>query len=293
MAQRCKGITISRSILLTLMLGVMNASLLGQVSPQSTGNDSLPASDAGRPASTFGIQENYVLPDSGYVPAWARAQQDSTIDRTFPERIQYRWEQYQAVYGPKLYEVEDQKMRFYIRFPKRDSIDFPFPRGILPQPDAPPFDPTVAWQRSALIPGWGQAYNKSYWKIPIFLIGYAGAGYWLYYNHQEYQRYGDAFYCAAVLQPDGVACTIPADIAAVGDNQGIRNQRNTFRQNRDNAILYLLGWHGIQVIEAFVDAHLKNFDVSPDLGMMEWDLSPTPISTFGMATPGIGLSLKF
>lgn len=266
--------------------------LMAQVDTLRQVPDSLSGSDVGRPASTFGPQD-YTTPDSAYLPAWAQAQKDSA-ERSFAQRIQYRWQRYQAVYGPRLYESEAEKMRFYVRFPKRDSLDIPFPRGILSQPNPPPYDPTVAWQRSALLPGWGQAYNDSYWKIPVFYLGYAALGGWLVFNHQRYQLYGDAYFCNAVLLPEGADCSQYSNISAGVDTEGLRTLRNQFRQNRDNAILIVLAWHGLQVIEAFVDAHLKNFDVSPELGAgLRLEVQPVPINTLGATSAGLGVGLRF
>ncbi len=278
---------ILRSCLIFLAIQAGGFLLWGQI--DSTEKPLFPTKD-GRPAETYGIQ-TFDSPDSTYLPPWLEEKRDSA-NQSIPERLKSRWESYQAVYGPRLYENEEEKMRFYIRFPKRDSVDLPFPIGLLPVPPRPPYNPNIAWQRSALLPGWGQAYNRSYWKIPIFLIGYGGTIWWLSYNQGEYRRYGSAYFCAAVQQPNGQDCTIPEDISLIGDTEGIRTRRNQFRGNRDNAILIVLAWHGLQILEAFVDAHLKNFDVSPDLSS-EWKLRPMPISTYGVATAGLGVGLTF
>jgi hypothetical protein len=204
------------------------------------------------------------------------------------QRVERSLKRYQQTYGPRLFERPDGKLRLYLRFPQRDSLVLPFPKGFLPAPPRPPFDPTIAWQRSAVIPGLGQAYNRSYWKIPIWWAGYGAIGWWLNLNHQQYRRYGDAYFCAAVR--DGIGCTIPSDLAGA-DAEGLRTQRNAFRSRRDNAVLWLIGWHSLQVIEAFIGAHLKGFDVSEDLTMK---LSPAaPVAMFGLPVPGVGMSWHF
>lgn len=175
------------------------------------------------------------------------------------KRIQKVWQEVQAQL-PELYE-ENNKMRLRIHFPWRDDVVLPFPKGVLPQPRPPPYDATVAWQRSLLIPGWGQAYNRAYWKIPVFLVGYGGGIWFASFNQTEYLRYRTAFLCKL-----DDACDPGLEFASL-DSEGIRNRRNNFRQNRDYAILGVIGWHLIQVAEAYVDAHLNDFDVSDDLSL--------------------------
>lgn len=195
---------------------------------------------------------------------------------------------YQEVYGPQIYEREDGKTRLYLRFPKRDSIVLPFPKGFLRTPMSPPYDPAIAWQRSAIFPGLGQAYTGGYWKIPLWWSGYAAIGWWLDFNQRQYRFYGDAYFCLAVEGGEG--CTIPTDLQGV-DASGLRTQRNQFRQRRDNAILWLVAWHGLQVIEAFVAAHLKGFDVSDDLTLR---LAPAHLVAGSMSSmSGVGVLLQF
>ena len=196
---------------------------------------------------------------------------------------------WQAVKGqlPELYE-EDKKMRLRLHFPWREDVVLPFPKGILPHPKPPPYDAVVAWQRSLVIPGWGQAYNRSYWKIPVFLIGYGGAIWYANFNHTQYLRYGAAYTCSISDTP----CD-PGEAFAGLDTEGIRNRRNKFRQDRDYAVIGVIGWHIIQVAEAYVDAHLNDFDVSDDLSFqMKPSVQGIPIAPLGVAA-GAGISLRF
>ena len=111
-----------------------------------------------------------------------------------------------------------------------------------------------------MIPGWGQIYNRGYWKLPIFYLGYAAAGGYIYYTHTLYRRTGTAY----TLSLDTDPFNDDPNYARF-DSEGIRNLRNDFRNQRDQAILIAIGWHLVQVAEAYVDAHLKDFDVSEDL----------------------------
>lgn len=217
-----------------------------------------------------------------------RRQQLAEAKRGPIARAKAAWRTYQQVYGPRLFENEAGKMRLYLRLPQRDSLVLPVPKGLLAAGSRPPYDPEVAWQRSALVPGLGQAYNRSYWKMPLWWAGYGAIGWWISFNQDRYRLYGNAYFCDAVLEQNG--CTIPDDLQGI-DTEGLRTRRNQFRQNRDNAILWMIGWHSLQVIEAFIDAHLKGFDVSEDLSLR---LGPgSPVAAFGLPAPGVGISLGF
>ncbi|MEO6188527.1 MAG: DUF5683 domain-containing protein [Ginsengibacter sp.] len=126
-------------------------------------------------------------------------------------------------------------------------------------------NPKIATLRSAIIPGWGQAYNKKYWKIPIVYGALGTTAGVFFYNIQTYQ----ALRKAVVLRSD----TIPSNDVDVDSRfrtlstEAIRTYRNAFRQNIDYSVLLFLVFWGLNVVDATVDAHLKAFDVSPDITM--------------------------
>jgi hypothetical protein len=110
--------------------------------------------------------------------------------------------------------------------------------------------PWGAVARSALIPGWGQFYNESYWKIPI-IWGLAG---WFIYewiqNNDLYKSNGDLY-------------------IQTGD-EFYRAYRDFYRDQRDNYTIYLAIVYLLNLIDAYVDAHL--FDFTIDEGIMENNL---------------------
>ncbi|WNJ19869.1 DUF5683 domain-containing protein [Pontibacter sp. G13] len=168
--------------------------------------------------------------------------------------------------------------KLVIHIPWRDDVQMRWPVGFLKAGRRPPFNPSVAWQRSLVIPGWGQAYNKSYWKLPIVYAGYVGFGYYIGYNQQEYLRYKQNFLCAVGSGADG--CTIDADLDQF-DAQGLRTRRDQFKRDRNFGIILLAGWHILQVVDAYVDAHLKSFDVSEDLSLQVSPLEPVSAGAMG------------
>lgn len=144
-----------------------------------------------------------------------------------------------------------------------------------PQPDttkkARVYDPKVAARRSALIPGWGQIYNKKYWKVPIVYGALGVTGYIFFDNIKTYKEYKFA-YAARIKAQSGIPSDSAdyyklKDIYKVLSPGSIRTARDDFRRYVDySALIFVLLW-GLNVVDATVDAHLKGFDVSPDLSL--------------------------
>jgi Family of unknown function (DUF5683) len=132
------------------------------------------------------------------------------------------------------------------------------------------YDPKVAARRSAIIPGWGQAYNKKYWKIPIIYGGLGVTGYIFVNNIKIYKEYKFAYSARIKAEPpdrDSTDYDQLDDIYKVLSPNSIRAARDEFRRYVDySALVFILLW-GLNVVDAAVDAHLKNFDVSPDLSL--------------------------
>ena len=132
------------------------------------------------------------------------------------------------------------------------------------------YDPKVAARRSAIIPGSGQIYNKKYWKVPIIYAGLGITGYIFVDNIKIYKEYKFAYSARINAQPptlDSTDYDQLDEIYKVLSPNSIRSARDEFRRYVDySALVFLLLW-GLNVVDAAVDAHLKNFDVSPDLSL--------------------------
>lgn len=147
--------------------------------------------------------------------------------------------------------------------------------------------PRIATRRSALIPGWGQAYNKQYWKIPIVYGVLAIPAVAYSYNNSMYKKTKfayEALFKAQQPTPDSSDLrNIDPQLRGLSISS-VQSYRNAFRRDRDYSILwFVLAW-GLQVADATVFAHLKQFDVSDDLTMQ---ISPT--FNPQTRTPGFGL----
>ena len=147
--------------------------------------------------------------------------------------------------------------------------------------------PSKATKRSALIPGWGQAYNKQYWKIPLVygVIAIPAATY--IYNNDMYKKTKFA-YEAKFKEAAGDLSDV-AKIDPVLKNlstSSLQSYRNIFRKDRDYSIMWMIVTWGINVIDATVSGHLKEFDINNDLS---FKIQPTYQPQFKQA----GLALQF
>jgi hypothetical protein len=148
-------------------------------------------------------------------------------------------------------------------------------------------DPRKATRRSAILPGWGQAYNKQYWKIPIVYGLLAIPASFYVYNNNYYKKTKFA-YEARYKEQNGDPSDVPYIDPELNELSmaDLQNYRNQFRRDRDYSVLwFVLAW-GLQVVDATVFGHLKDFNVSNDLSMQ---ISPV----FNPQTRTPALSLTF
>lgn len=116
---------------------------------------------------------------------------------------------------------------------------------------------------SAVLPGGGQFYNKSYWKIPIVYVALGTATYFVISNQNQYTRFQKAYR----LRIDNNPNTIDEFADRFSNPQQIKVYRDYYRRNRDLSIIFGMIGYSLNIIEAYVDAHLKHFDVSDDLSI--------------------------
>ncbi len=118
-------------------------------------------------------------------------------------------------------------------------------------------NPGKATLYSILLPGLGQAYNKEYWKIPIYYSGLLGSAFFLENNNTNYLRF-KRIHNEATTDPnyDG---PISADRALY--------YRNVYRRYRDYSIVALVGFYLLQVIDANVFAYMQNFELTDNIAM--------------------------
>ncbi|HEX5024024.1 MAG TPA: DUF5683 domain-containing protein [Agriterribacter sp.] len=142
---------------------------------------------------------------------------------------------------------------------------------------------------SAILPGAGQAYNKKYWKIPVVYGALAIPTYTFIYNLKWFNRTRYAYNVLVRKDTANFVNVYPPlqPLVQRGDASGLQNYRNDFRRNVDySALAFLILW-GLNIADAAVDAHLKDFDITEDLSLQ---IKPgyMPISN----TVGLGIVLN-
>jgi len=146
----------------------------------------------------------------------------------------------------------------------------------------PEHSPKKALIMAAILPGSGQAYNRKYWKIPVVYTGYVAAGYFFSINQTGYKSAKQNY----IYETDKIDSTVNQSGKSA---QVLLSEIDNYRRMRDISVLALLAWHGLTIIDANVDAHFFNWDVSEDLSMA---LRPRALWN-GIHGPGIGMSVVF
>jgi hypothetical protein len=127
------------------------------------------------------------------------------------------------------------------------------------------FDPRIATRRSALLAGWGQIYNKKYWKLPLIYAGLGITTGVFLYNLKTYKQLRIAYIYKTDSIPGNDALIDPRFVAF--SPEAIRTNRDLFRQNIDYSVVFFILFWGLNIVDATVDAHLKEFDVNDNLSL--------------------------
>ncbi|MBK6636111.1 MAG: hypothetical protein IPG38_19170 [Chitinophagaceae bacterium] len=139
--------------------------------------------------------------------------------------------------------------------------------NIFSKPDPANYSPRVATLRSAILPGWGQATNKKYWKIPVIYAALGTTTYIFFRNTKQYREARDAYTNAIDNDPTNDYQVPQPYLTIIDQPERIKTFRNQVRQNVDYTVLIFILFWGLNVVDATVDAHLKTFDVSDDLSL--------------------------
>jgi hypothetical protein len=158
-------------------------------------------------------------------------------------------------------------------------------------------NPKKAAMYSAVLPGLGQIYNRKAWKVPILYAGIGATAYGIWWNDKYYTQYRNAFIDLSDSDPNSNRHldVLPpgADYVANKDyyDSTIEKKMNSYRRDRDLVIIVMVGVYVLNIIDANVDAHLSDFDISPDLSM---NVSPVLMQDYtGFKNTTLGLSLTF
>lgn len=160
----------------------------------------------------------------------------------------------------------------------------------------------------ALVPGLGQIYNRKFWKLPIVYGGLMGCMYAVTWNNRNYQDYSTAYKDIMMdaeepNRPVEEFHTSWQDLLGVGYDPKewvtntnfqtqLKNRKDYYRRYRDLSIIITVGVYALSIIDAYVDAQLFDFDISPDLSM-HWEPTVTPQTAYSSRSYGLNCSIKF
>lgn len=138
----------------------------------------------------------------------------------------------------------------------------------------------------SIIPGGGQIYNQKYWKVPVLYAGLAATVYAIDFNNVRYERFKEALEKRSDEDYD-----ILTDKYKNLSDKSLENLSDSYRNDRDLSIFIGVGIYAINILDAYVDAHFFEFDVSDDLSLqIQPSIQLTPDAN---AVNGINLCLRF
>lgn len=162
-----------------------------------------------------------------------------------------------------------------------------------------PFNPSpqrAVWL-SALCPGLGQIYNRRYWKLPIVVGGFMGLGYATNWNNNQYQDYVQGYRDLMDSDPntksylDFFPPTVNEnDLDTEWLKRTFKSRRDYFRRNRDLCIICLVALYLVCMVDAYIDASMAHFDITPDLSL---DMTPTLMVQPTTRKPALGINWAF
>ncbi len=155
-------------------------------------------------------------------------------------------------------------------------------------------DPTRAVWLSALFPGLGQVYNRRYWKLPIIVGGYMGLVYATSWNNNMLNDYTRAYRDLMDNDPSTKSYmdffppnTLESDLDRSWLTSVMQSRKNYYRRNRDLCIISMVGVYLLAMVDAYVDASLSHFDLTPELSM---DVSPVVFQEARGEKPAFGMT---
>ena len=147
--------------------------------------------------------------------------------------------------------------------------------------------PGKATMYSAVLPGLGQIYNKKYYKLPIIYGGFVGLGYMINFYNKNYFAFKQAYFDLNDNNPltKSYETTFPDKYWNYSDKSNYTQYNSKFleiidyyRRNRDIYIIATVGFYLLNVLDANVDAHFMNFDISEDLTLNFEPFTVDPIT---------------
>ena len=158
-------------------------------------------------------------------------------------------------------------------------------------------NPAKAVIYSAIFPGLGQIYNRKYWKLPIVYGGFLGFSYAISWNGRYYNDYSTAY--KDVMDDDPLTNSWenmlpygqdPATVDKEWLKTVLKRRKDFYRRYRDLSIIGTVAMYGLAMLDAYVDAQLFDFDISPDLSFR---VEPTIIQKTDYLANSFGVQCSF
>ena len=158
-------------------------------------------------------------------------------------------------------------------------------------------NPTKAVIYSAIFPGLGQVYNKKYWKLPIVYGGFLGFSYAISWNGRYYTDYSNGY--KDIMDDDPTTDSWKNFLPYGQDPETVdqewlktvlKRRKDFYRRYRDLSIIGTVAMYALSMVDAYVDAQLFDFDMSPDLSFR---VEPTIIQKTDYLANSFGIQCSF
>jgi len=163
-----------------------------------------------------------------------------------------------------------------------DSLGLP--ESIMLTEELSTVDPQKATMLSAIVPGLGQIYNGQVWKVPLYYGTFVVLGHMIYTNNRLYNIFRQSYFA----EIDGNPATTNK-FTRFTENSLKRNTDN-FRRNRDYMVIIAGAVYLLNIADAHIGAHLREFDINDELTI---NYSPTMDTVNGRPYAGVGVTISF
>lgn len=192
-------------------------------------------------------------------------------------------------------------LNFSLKAQTNDSIPVIIPEArieeVVPEKVHSPHKASIY---SAVFPGLGQIYNRKYWKLPLVYGGIGGMAYAIHFNSKYYKIYRSAYRDFIIGDPGNTSYVevIPLGLTMEDVNgsyrewftRALESKKKYYKRYRDLCYIGMAAIYLLNIVDASIDAHFYNFDISQDLSMRV-EPAYLPQETFNGGA--LGLQVKF